>query len=38
MNNQLQLLVDIEAITSLKARYFGAMDSKYWIAHKSKSL
>ena len=30
MNNQLQLLVDIEAIKSLKARYFRAMDSKDW--------
>jgi uncharacterized protein (TIGR02246 family) len=30
MSNQLQLLVDIEAIKSLKARYFRAMDSKDW--------
>ncbi len=32
MSNQLQLLVDIEAIKSLKARYFRAMDSKDWDA------
>jgi ketosteroid isomerase-like protein len=30
MSNQLQLLVDIEAIKSLKARYFRAMDGKDW--------
>lgn len=30
MSNQLQLLVDIEAIKSLKARYFRAMDCKDW--------
>lgn len=30
MNDQLQALVDIESLKSLKARYFRAMDTKDW--------
>ena len=32
MNNPEQLLLDIEAIKSLKAKYFRSMDTKDWVA------